>query len=158
MNSEKIDIWVQVIGMAAVIASLIFVGLEMQQDQRLVRSELGSQSFENSVALELVAADPAMASAFLIMQERPEDLTPEQEILVNSVLFSAKLLMNRECYLVNRNVFVECEGLVRSMAARYFSNDYAQFWWKNDPLLRQTNGYLPAWVDEEIEKVAPNKE
>lgn len=42
MNSEKIDIWVQVIGMAAVIASLIFVGLEMQQDQRLVRSELGS--------------------------------------------------------------------------------------------------------------------
>jgi hypothetical protein len=35
MNSAKLNDWMQVVGMAAIVASLIFVGLQMRQDQAI---------------------------------------------------------------------------------------------------------------------------
>ena len=64
MKSKEINNWVQIIGILAVIGSLVFVGLEINQDQRLARAELGAQSFDNTVDLELVLSDRDMANAF----------------------------------------------------------------------------------------------
>jgi hypothetical protein len=35
MNSEKVNDWLQLVGMAAVVASLLFVGLQLQQSQEI---------------------------------------------------------------------------------------------------------------------------
>ena len=35
MKKVSLDVWIQLIGMLSIVASLIFVGLEMQQTQRI---------------------------------------------------------------------------------------------------------------------------
>jgi len=42
VNSEKLNDWLQLIGMAGIIGSLIFVGLELRQSQRVALNEAAS--------------------------------------------------------------------------------------------------------------------
>ena len=51
-------------GMLAIIASLIFVGLQVQQDRHLTRAELAAQSFDNLAMLRLTMSSPEFANAF----------------------------------------------------------------------------------------------
>jgi len=45
MNSAKLNDWMQVVGIFAVVASLVFVGLQMQQDRSIATVEsLSSRS------------------------------------------------------------------------------------------------------------------
>ena len=119
----------ELIGVTAIVASLIFVGLQMQQDRLLMRSELGAASQEFSADIELTLADPEVSSTWAKMLVSPQDLSAEEMTQVNSVLSSLRRLLLRECYLVAMEVFGECESLVRGQAARYFGNQYAQSWW-----------------------------
>ena len=120
----------EVIGIGAIVASLIFVGLQMQQDRLLKRAELGAVTQEFSSSIELTLADSAVSAAWVKMLERPEDLSAEEMIQVNSVLAAMRRLFLRECYLVSMDVFGECENLIRGQARRYFGSRYAQSWWQ----------------------------
>ena len=120
----------EIIGMIAIVASLVFVGLQLQQDRHLIRAELGAHSQDFSATIDLALGEPDVSSAWAKMLERPEDLSVEEMVRVNSVLAAARRLFLRECYLVTLEVFVECEGLVRGQATHYFGNKYAQSWWR----------------------------
>ena len=65
MNTKKLNDWMQVIGIFAVVASLIFVGLEMRQAQKISMSQV-YQSRTAAVAEwnSAFAANPAALSAF----------------------------------------------------------------------------------------------
>ena len=121
---------IEVLGMIAIVASLVFVGLQLQQDRNLARAELGAstQDFAAMVSQEL--GDPDVSRAWVKMIESPEDLTVDEMMLVNSVLSSARRLFLRECYLVVVGVFVECESVIHGMGTQIFGNRYAQSWWR----------------------------
>ena len=51
MDSAKLKDWMQVIGFFELIASLIFVGLQIRQDQEIAIVEAVSHRFENAEAL-----------------------------------------------------------------------------------------------------------
>ena len=51
MDSAKLNDWMQVIGFFALVASLIFVGLQIRQDQEIAIVEAMSHRFENAEAL-----------------------------------------------------------------------------------------------------------
>jgi hypothetical protein len=51
MDSAKLNDWMQVIGFFALVASLIFVGLQIRQDQEIAIVEAVSHRFENAEAL-----------------------------------------------------------------------------------------------------------
>jgi hypothetical protein len=123
------------IGVIAIVASLIFVGLQLQQERELMRSELGANSQEFSATIDLAFTDPDMSAAWAKMLDSPEDLTLEEMLRVNGVLQAVRRLFLRECYLLAMDVFGECDSLVRGQAAQYFGNKYAQAWWKayNEP-------------------------
>jgi hypothetical protein len=97
------------IGIAAIVASLVFVGMQMQQDRRLARAELGSFALEFRASVDFGMSDP-------------------------EILRSARGMMLRECYLMAMEVFGECESLVGGVAREYFSNKYAQAWWRHHHL------------------------
>jgi hypothetical protein len=122
----------QVVGIFAVVASLIFVGLQMQLDRRLARAELGSGSLEFRAMVELARSDPDISNAWAKMLEHPQDLTVTEMVSVNGILRSANLIAVRECYLLAVEVFVECEGIVSSVAEDFFANEYAQTWWRHN--------------------------
>lgn len=69
MDSETLNDWLQVVGLFGVIASLIFVGLQMKQDREIAMSAAyqarSSQTSEVQIAM---AADPAFRS-FLVKVE-----------------------------------------------------------------------------------------
>jgi len=61
MDSAKLNDWMQVIGFFALVASLIFVGLQIRQDQEIAIVEAMSHRFENAEALtNLVDENPAI--------------------------------------------------------------------------------------------------
>ena len=64
MDSSKINDWLQVVGLFGVIGSLLFVGLQMKQDQEIARSSASQARTELSVQYLLdSSANAELASA-----------------------------------------------------------------------------------------------
>ena len=53
LNSVSWKIIAEFVGIIAIVASLIFVGLEMQQDRELTRAQLGSNANEFMAQVDL---------------------------------------------------------------------------------------------------------
>ncbi|MEJ2129345.1 MAG: hypothetical protein P8X81_10935 [Woeseiaceae bacterium] len=62
MNSEKLHDWLQIIGMAAVVASLIFVGLQLKQSQEIAVADQYQARFESiaGITAAFLQSDAAM--------------------------------------------------------------------------------------------------
>lgn len=141
------------IGLVAIVLSLIFVGLQIQQDQVLARADLGSRGVETLINLKLHASDPEFAIAYAKMIDQPTELTDDEMIQLNNYLSAAKSLFVRECYLLERDVYEECDVMFRANATSFFGSHYAQVWWNRNwqstPLTRD-------WMNDEIERLGPN--
>ena len=81
MNSEKINDWLQVVGLFGVVASLLFVGLQMKQDQEIAMSDAAQARAELTVHYLLeVAGNPYTISAIAKrMSDGSEPLTSEEQ-------------------------------------------------------------------------------
>lgn len=147
----------EAIGLVAIVASLVFVGFQLRQDQLIARSELTSESFELMIALDQNLLDPEFAGTYAKMLERSEDLSLEEMVQIDSLLRAVRTLYVRECYLQAREIFVECEAIVRYTIEKYFGNWYGQSWWRlNKPQSIEVLGNLPNWIDADIENLDPN--
>ena len=147
----------ETIGLIAIVASLVFVGFELRQDQVIARSELTSDSFELMIALHQDLLDPGFAATYAKMLDRSEDLSLEEMVQLDSLLGAVRTLYIRECYLQARGIFVECEAIVQDTVEKYFGNWYGQAWWRlNKPKDVDVLGSLPNWIDSKIESLDPN--
>lgn len=143
----------ELIGIAAIVASLVFVGLQMRQDHDLARSELAAGSFEGLASLRQAMIGPEFAATYAKMLEQPQQLTTMEQLQVNAYLDAAKFLIIRECYLYTRGVFGECTVIVRDYGPYFFGSRYAQIWWRLQSPKNLT--FLAAWVDDEISSIDP---
>jgi len=145
----------ELVGILAIIASLVFVGMQMQQDRVHARAELGADSFSNLASMSLELTSDEFAATFAKAIEQPGDLTNAEKLQINGYLEAFTYLVLRVCYLKERAVFVECEIIVRDYAARFFGNHYAQSWWKlQDP---GELAFMPSWVDAAITGIDPER-
>jgi len=103
----------ELVGIAAIVALLVFVGLQMRQDHVFARSELGAGSFESLASLRQEMTGSEFAAVYAKMLEQPEQLTTTEQLQVNAYLDAAKVLTIRECYLLRRGIFEECTVFVR---------------------------------------------
>ena len=143
----------ELIGIAAIVASLVFVGLQMRQDHVFARSELGAGSFESLASLRQAMTSAEFAGTYAKMLEQPAQLTVAEQLQVNAYLDAAKFLIIRECYLYERGIFTECHVIVKEYGPYFFGNSYAQAWWRlQSP--RQLK-FLEGWVDDEITSIDP---
>jgi hypothetical protein len=131
-------VWFEMLGMAAVVLSLIFVGLQMEQQRNLTRATLGARGMEVYSRVTQTLSDPDVALAWAKMLERPEDLSTAEMVQVNTVLVMVKNSFMRECYLKDMGVFDECDYVLRDQARNFFGSSYAQSWWR---LNKPPNGY-----------------
>jgi len=145
--------------MAAIIASLIFVGVQLRQDQMIARSEMTSRSFELLIALEQNLFSRDLASTYAKMLDQSEKLSIEESVQIDSLLATLVIIYERECILKARTIFVECEAIVQLTVEKYFGNWYAQSWWKANKAKHLGSGdygSVPSWIDDKIEAVDPN--
>jgi hypothetical protein len=144
----------ETIGLAAIVASLVFVGYQVRQDRAIARAQLGSESIFLLNATYEVMYDPGFSEAYAKMLDNPGGLSTSEMLQINYRLESITGIFFRECYLVRRGVFVGCESLIRTHIPLFFGNKYAQMWWEGSTF----KPLLPGWVDEEISKLDPNTE
>lgn len=64
MNSGKLNDWLQVVGLFAVFGSLIFVGLQMRQEQRIALSQAYQARADQSIAITLAALESDTTLSF----------------------------------------------------------------------------------------------
>ena len=80
MDSAKLNDWMQVLGIFALVASLIFVGLQMQQSHEIASSQ--TQQARTDATVEMIvssAENPYFVSALAKYQTgHPESVTPEE--------------------------------------------------------------------------------
>ena len=131
MKSKNWKDAVEFVGILAIVASLIFVGLELQQDRQLTRAQLGSNANEFMAQVDLSMSSPDVGLVWAKMLQSPQDLSTAEMAQVDGILRAAYTMMIRECYLVVMQVFGECQTLVGVVARNYFSNEYAQAWWRH---------------------------
>jgi hypothetical protein len=86
MDSAKINDWMQVIGIFALVASLVFVGLEMRQSQKIALSAAYQARADSSMNLRMAPFESETlqtAMAKVNIQEMSLDqLTPEELIVL----------------------------------------------------------------------------
>jgi hypothetical protein len=144
----------EAIGLAAIVVSLVFVALQLKQDQELSRAQLGAGSTEMAAAIRTGFVESEFQKTFVKMITQPDQLTLEEVAEINFALRSVKAMFIRECYLVERGVFAECENSLRSNSRQFFQNAFAQEWWKQND---GPNPYLPNWLSEEIAEFDPTE-
>jgi len=77
MDSAKLNDWMQVVGIFALVASLVFVGLQMKQTQEIAAFEGMTDSSERLLAYRTILAEHADAWA---KGCQGEELTPEERV------------------------------------------------------------------------------
>ena len=101
----------------------------------------------------MVAIESAFQKTFVKMINEPDKLTDDEIVEIGFFLQAVKLLFIRECYLVERGVFVECDGTIRGNVRVYFKNEFAKAWWKQND---RPNPNLPDWLSGEIAELDAN--
>ena len=87
MDSQKLNDWMQVLGIFALVGSLIFVGLQMQQTQEIAIASHYQSRAETTMNLLLTAIEadylPVPDEALLMLGIRDLD-TPEIDVIERS--------------------------------------------------------------------------
>ena len=85
MDSAKLNDWAQVVGIFALVASLVFVGLQLKQAQDIALSEANQARADSTVSMLITSAEnPNFVAAFAkAMGQDPEPLTPEEFVAMS---------------------------------------------------------------------------
>jgi hypothetical protein len=110
MDSAKLNDWLQVVGLFGVIASLLFVGMQMKQDRDIALSEAFQTRTEISLSLDSdLRNNPDLISALAkVIGEDSSMLSREEEILVRSYVGSM-LDMYENLHFQYSNGFIDKE-------------------------------------------------
>ena len=79
MNSAKLHDWLQIVGAAAIVASLVFVGLELRTSRAAARSQIADGIAEGFIELNVaVMTDATLACIWSVGLAAPERLSDNQ--------------------------------------------------------------------------------
>ena len=84
MNSEKLHDWLQLVGMAAIVVSLVFVGLQLRQSQHDALAQLSLNSVIVGTEISSLVAEH---SDVWIKACAGEELSPSEQLIANNIYF-----------------------------------------------------------------------
>ena len=128
------------VGFVAVIASLLFLSLQVRQDHKIARAELDTAMGERAEYLLEMKTSTEFSRTWAKMLEQPDELSTAEAIRLNSFLQSVRETFFMDCLLVARGIFDECENYARSHIPLFFGNKYAKAWWAKNPAGGQLEG------------------
>ena len=130
MKVGKISEWLQVIGSFGVLAGLILVALQIQQNTVLVRAELISNDSDAWISIDASKQSERFASVLAKSIVNPQELNAAEILELDGYFFTYidQLIRDRELY--DLGVFDNpMESLVRGSLSDYFGNEFARAWW-----------------------------
>jgi hypothetical protein len=117
MDSAKLNDWMQIVGIFAVVASLIFVGLQMKQSQAIAIST--AYQARNAAAMEMnnaLAANETVLTAFSITQTQGLDSLSPEEIGAGRAVIRSIFLSYDNVHYQFENGFIDQESWARARA------------------------------------------
>ena len=84
MNSERLHDWLQFVGMAAIVVSLIFVGLQLRQSQDAAQADMSQSTVAVGVEISALMTEH---SDLWLRACAGEELTPSERLVANSIYF-----------------------------------------------------------------------
>ena len=85
MDSKKLNEWLQLVGMAAVVASLVFVGLQIKQSDEIAMVELLDNAAIRNIELSTLRANHADVWHKACLGD---DLSPSEKAIAANIYFS----------------------------------------------------------------------
>ena len=136
MSASRLKNTLEIIGIFAVVAGLLFVYEELRLSRVIARADMSSST--NAMLSELSALEraPGASALFIKSLENPEDLTAVERRQMNSILKGVLEVYGRERYNYNRGIFEEWTSLIDYSAPKYFGSGYGKVFWdvaKTDP-------------------------
>jgi len=157
MNTGKIGEWLQVIGSFGVLAGLILVALQIQQNTVLVRAELLSNASDAWINIDASKQSETFASVLAKSIVKPHELTAAEILELDGYLFTYIDQLGRDRELYNLGVFdTPPEALVRGSLSDYFGNEFARAWWAETKW--KFNPDITEIIDREMESISVSQD
>ena len=100
MDSAKLNDWMQVVGIFSVVASLIFVGLQMKQTQEIALAAAYQERATSSIDRMIAgASSPEYTSAIAKMDQGDFDsITPQERVSIEQFLAAYIVMVENHHY------------------------------------------------------------
>ncbi len=153
MKVKKISEWLQVIGSFGVLAGLILVALQIQQNTVLVRAELQSNASDAWIDIDASKQSESFASVLAKSIVNPQGLTAAEILELDGYLFTYIDQLGRDRILHEMGVFdTPTETLVDGSLHDYFGNEFARAWWAETKW--KFNVDIVQAIDKEMESIS----
>ena len=154
MRDSKLGYWLQLFANIGILAGLIVVGFQMQQDRNLAAANLKSDSFRITYELQLAAMGEDPADSVTRLITAPETITPKDLMVIDAY-------MNAHLWIAFRNDSLEQAGLYDSEWTDRVIPDMAMNFGGNPYMRHRALSFThPApWIQElksQIREVDPN--
>lgn len=130
MDSGRFVNWLQIAGNFGLIAGLVLVAIQINQNTEIARAQLVSESYraQMEVPLALMGEEPAKSWSRAI--HAPEELTDEDLVVLDAMLFKGWLNLSRIEYLVDLGYGGGVEEPAKLFAWDYLNHPFGMNWWE----------------------------
>jgi len=102
----------ELVGIAAIVGSLLFVGIQLRQDQAIAFAEINQSAVESYISIDVFIAEHA---GVLVRSNAGEQLTDEEAKIINRIVHSLHIKFRLE------SAMRKSMGSSGEMAARLFA-------------------------------------
>jgi hypothetical protein len=147
------------LGNLAVLAGIILIAVEINQNSKLVEAQLASDDAAAWVAIDASKQGENFADVLAKAIERPEDLTLAEMLEMDGYLFTYLDQLWRQEDLSTLGLSTELEPLVQASIDEFFGNEFAQAWWVESKFkFEGDDSELFEIVDREIQNLSPTQD
>jgi len=145
-DGTKLQVAAELVGLVAVVATLVFVGMEIRQNTRAVRSAttqaIADQSMELTLSMATDEHLPKLVSDMIFNGITQRDLEPEDDMRLRLVV-NAGLRRQENLYLQVQNDVLPASAL-NNVGFQFYQNAYVRELWER---IRDTfdEGFASYW-------------
>jgi hypothetical protein len=143
MNTGRIGNWLQVSANLGILAGLVLVGFQMQQNSDLLRTQLSYEESSRYIQNEQIMWGENPAAVWAKSIETPHDLTLAEQRIVESILW-VNVEEWRAAYRLSKIGLLgnEWKDRIADEAGFMLGNDYGRAWWKSSTKGKPMNEFV----------------
>ncbi len=155
MDSSKIGKWLQIVGNLGLIAGLVLVAVQINQNTEMTRAQMLSEGWINAASNYYARAGENPASAIARAHTDPDRLTHEDMVVLDALITAEWMLVNRVEALSSMGYEVfPIETMARVFVGQQLGNPFGMAWWKSREGIATGAPITRGLIDEFVAKSA----
>ena len=131
MESSKFGYWLQIGANVGILAGLILVGLQINQNTELTRMSIFSAEQDGYLSMGGVQSGETLAVAWAKAIDEPESLTTAEMVQLAGYLENMLVQLSRRASLHLLGLYEEsAQQQIEWLIDDYFGNAFARAWWQ----------------------------